>query len=44
MAHAKNDELQAKFFQEGKELLALNKESLAAEMDNASKDEVCAVF
>ncbi len=32
--------MQARFLQEGKELLARNKESLAAEMDNASKDEV----
>ena len=39
-AHLKNEEMQAKFIQEGKELLQRNRESLAAEMDNASKDEV----
>ncbi|XP_064384996.1 rab11 family-interacting protein 3-like [Halichondria panicea] len=40
LAHTKNEEMQARFLQEGKELLARNKDSLAAEMDNASKDEI----
>ena len=36
-----NEDLQMQFFQQGKELISRNKQSLAAEMENASKEEVC---
>jgi hypothetical protein len=37
----RNEELESQFIQHGKELLAQNKpQSLAAEMETASKDEV----
>lgn len=36
-----NEDLQMQFFQQGKDLISRNKQSLAAEMENASKEEVC---
>ena len=39
--HHENEDLQMQFFQQGKELISRNKQSLAAEMENASKEEVC---
>ena len=39
--HHENEDLQMQFFQQGKELIFRNKQSLAAEMENASKEEVC---
>ena len=38
-----NEDLQMQFFQQGKELISRNKQSLAAEMENASKEEVCCI-
>ena len=41
-AKCKNEELESQFIQHGKLLLAQSKpQSLAAEMEKASKDEVC---
>ena len=39
-----NEDLQMQFFQQGKELISRNKQSLAAEMENASKEEVHVLF
>ena len=42
--HHENEDLQMQFFQQGKELISRNKQSLAAEMENASKEEVCVCY
>ena len=42
--HHENEDLQMQFFQQGKELISRNKQSLAAEMENASKEEVCVLL